>query len=382
MSWLLDFLPGRMAVNARERWRCVGGAAFGMLLTALLCHGLGPHLGLAASAAWLVAPMGASAVLVFCVPASPMAQPWAVVGGNTLCALVGVACVHLLGTSDWAAGMAVSLAIAAMFALRCLHPPGGASALLMVLSGVHDPAFALYPVMANAVLLVVAGIAYNTLTGRRYPHGQRPVTSPPGTGEPRTDANALQAALARYNQVLDVSPDDLQALLADAEVEGYRRRLGRLTCADIMSREPISVDYGTPLQDAWRLLRQRRIKALPVVDRVSRVIGVVTLADFMDDPRLDLHDGWKHRLQTLLSPSRTVHTDKAEAVGQIMTTDVQLARDDQPIAELVPLFATTGHHHIPVVDGERRLVGILTQSDLVAALCRQGAGAEGAATAN
>jgi CBS domain-containing membrane protein len=66
-----------------------------------------------------------------------------------------------------------------------------------------------------------------------------------------------------------------------------------------------------------------------------------------------------------------VHTDKAEAVGQIMATDVLVARDDQPIGELVPLFATTGHHHIPVVDRERRLVGILTQSDLVAALCRQ-----------
>jgi CBS domain-containing membrane protein len=379
-SWWLDFLPGRMAVDARERWRCVGGAAFGMLLTALLCHSLAPRLGLPANAAWLVAPMGASAVLVFCVPASPMAQPWAVVAGNTLCALVGIACVHLLGTSDWAAGIAVAVAIGAMFALRCLHPPGGASALLMVLGGVHDPAFALYPVTANAMLLVVAGIAYNTLTGRRYPHGQRPAPAAPGTG-PRTAASDLQAALTRYNQVLDVSPDDLQALLADAEVEGYRRRLGRLTCTDIMSRQPVSVDYGTPLQDAWRLLRQRRIKALPVVDRASRVIGVVTLADFMDDPTLDLHDGWKHRLQALLSPSRTMHTDKAEAVGQIMATNVRVAYADQPIAELVPLFATTGHHHIPVVDGERRLVGILTQSDLVAALCRQGAGAEAAAAA-
>jgi CBS domain-containing membrane protein len=174
--------------------------------------------------------------------------------------------------------------------------------------------------------------------------------------------------VVRYNQVLDVSPDDLQALLAEAEVEGYRRRMGQLRCADIMSREPISVDYGTPLQEAWRLLRQRRIKALPVVDRVSRVIGVVTLADFMADPTLDRHDGWKHRLQTLLSPTRTMHTNKAEAVGQIMTTDVRVARADQPLGELVPLFASTGHHHIPVVDAERRLVGIITQSDLVSCL--------------
>jgi CBS domain-containing membrane protein len=106
---------------------------------------------------------------------------------------------------------------------------------------------------------------------------------------------------------------------------------------------------------------------------VRRVIGVVTLADFMRDAALDTHHGWPDRLQALLRPTRTTHTDKAEAVGQIMTTPVQVAYADQPAAELVPLFATTGHHHIPVVDRERRLVGILTQSDLVAALCRTGA---------
>ncbi|UUZ55438.1 HPP family protein [Massilia sp. H-1] len=47
-------------------------------------------------AAWLIAPMGASAVLLFCLPASPLAQPWAVIGGNLVSALVGVACARLL----------------------------------------------------------------------------------------------------------------------------------------------------------------------------------------------------------------------------------------------------------------------------------------------
>lgn len=365
--FLTDLLPGRMAVNARERWRAVGGAALGMALTAWLCHAFGP----AGSSAWLVAPMGASAVLVFAVPASPMAQPWAVVGGNTLSALVGVACVNLFGAADWVAAAAVGGAIATMFALRCLHPPGGASALLMVLAGVQDPRFALFPVLGNALLLVAAGMAYNTATGRRYPHGQRAL-APAGPGAQTTAAD-VDAALARYNQVLDVSPDDLQQLIAEAEAAGYQRRMGRLTCADVMSPNPLTAEYATPLQDAWAMLRRHRIKALPVVDTVRRVIGVVTLADFMRDPTLDTHAGWADRLHALLRPTRTVHTDKAEAVGQIMTSPVQVAYADQPAAELLPMFATTGHHHIPVVDAERRLVGILTQSDLVAALCHSGA---------
>lgn len=362
-QWLVDFLPVRMAVDARERWRVVAGAAVGMAFTTWLCHALAPS----AATAWLVAPMGASAVLVFAVPASPMAQPWAVVGGNTLSALIGIACVHVLGGGDGVAALAVALAIAAMFALRCLHPPGGASALLMVLAGVHDIGFALFPVLANALLLVAAGMAYNTLTGRRYPHGQRSAAALPGS---HTTAADVDAVLARYNQVLDVSRDDLEQLIAQAEMAGYNRRMGSMTCSDIMSREPLTVEYGTPLQEAWSLLRHHRIKALPVVDRVRRVIGVVTLADFMRDSALDSHDRWPERLRALLRPTRAVHTSKAEAVGQIMSTQVQLARTDQPVAELVPLFATTGHHHIPVVDRDRRLVGILTQSDLVSALCR------------
>jgi CBS domain-containing membrane protein len=366
---LNDLLPGRVAIDARERWRMVAGAAVGMAVTAWLCHALAPS----SAAAWLVAPMGASAVLVFAVPASPMAQPWAVVGGNTLSALVGVVCVNLFGTADWVAAAAVALAIGTMLALRCLHPPGGASALLMVLAQVHDPRFAAFPVLGNALLLVLSGMAYNTLTGRRYPHGQRTTAPAAGTPGVHTTAADVDAALARYNQVLDVSRDDLEQLIAQAEMAGYQRRMGDLRCADIMSHSPLTVTYATPLQEAWSLLRRHRIKALPVVDTVRRVIGVVTLADFMRDAALDTHHGWPDRLQALLRPTRTTHTDKAEAVGQIMTSPVQVAYADQPAAELVPLFATTGHHHIPVVDRERRLVGILTQSDLVAALCRTGA---------
>ena len=87
---------------------------------------------------WLIAPLGASAVLVFALPASPLAQPWPVIGGNMFSALVGVACARWLprprvgrrrGDRRWPSRL--------MFALRCLHPPGGAVALLVVLTP-HD----------------------------------------------------------------------------------------------------------------------------------------------------------------------------------------------------------------------------------------------------
>jgi len=65
-----------------------------------------------------------------------------------------------------------------------------------------------------------------------------------------------------------------------------------------------------------------------------------------------------------------VHSEKPETVGQIMTREVRVASQERRVAELARLFSEGGHHHIPIIDGERRLVGIITQTDLVRALYR------------
>ena len=362
--------PAPQAVNARERLRVVLGAGLGLLLAGALSQAaMGPGLP------WLVAPLGASAVLVFGVPASPLAQPWAVVGGNTVSALVGIACMRWLPLPPLAvAAVAVALAIGLMFLLRCLHPPGGAASLLMVLTATQDWHFALQPVLLNSLLLVLAGMAYNTATGRRYPHAQAAPAPAAGTSvaPPRFGDAELDAVLARYNQVLDVPRDDLADLLHEAELLSYRNRLGGLRCADIMASPVVTAEFGTPLAEAWALLQQHRIKALPVVDRVQRIVGIVTRADFMRAAEAEQHDGLAGRLQALLRATPVTHSTKPEVVGQIMSRQVRVASADRPIAELVPLFSAHGHHHIPIVGDQARLVGILTQSDLVKALSNHG----------
>jgi CBS domain-containing membrane protein len=363
IRWLRTFQPLPMKVDARERVRVVCGALLGIGLVALLSHGFSPST----AAAWLIAPMGASAVLVFGVPASPMAQPWAVVGGNAISALVGWGCVMAIPDIHLAAASAVALAIAAMFLLGCLHPPGGASALLMVLTQTSDPAFVLFPVLGNAVALTFAGVIYNSLTGRPYPH----VLATPDAAPVSRFSNAdLDVALARFNQVLNLSREDLEQLLNYAESAAYDRNLGELRCADIMSRDPVTVEYGTPLEEAWTLMRLRRIKALPVIDKARRVIGIITTADFMRLANLDRRDGIAERLRSVIRSSTTTHSEKPEAVGQIMTRQVRVASDTQPVTELVSLFSREGHHHIPVIDAQQKLVGIITQSDLVRSLYR------------
>ena len=369
VAWLRSLRPARTRVDSRERWRIVLGAFIGILLTGALSH-WGMDVS-SASLPWLVAPLGASAVLVFATPASPLAQPWSVVGGNTLSALIGIACARWVAQPELAAALAVGLAIGIMLALRCLHPPGGASALFMVLGGITNPWFALFPVLLNSLLLVLAGFGYNNVTRRRYPHAQRAAAhAGGGNGGAPASASDLDDVLARYNQVLDISRDELQTLLAETQLRGYERKLTDVRCEDIMARQIVTVEFGTSLQEAWALLRERGIKALPVVDRSMRIAGIITLADFLRAAELDLHDGFDEKLRKLIRNTRRSHSSKPEVVGQIMTRNVRVASMQRHLVDLVPLFGSTGHHHLPIIGPGERLVGMITQSDLVQALGR------------
>ncbi|MEY4762908.1 MAG: hypothetical protein RLZZ200_2764 [Pseudomonadota bacterium] len=353
-------------VDRREQWRAAAGAALGVLAAGLSCRLLGQAAGVSP---WLVAPIGASAALVFALPSSPLAQPWPVIGGNTLSACIGLLVGALVPDLAWGGALAVGLAILAMFLARCLHPPGGAVALLAVLTHATSLHFPLFPVMADSVVLVLAGMAYNTLTGRRYPHRPQAASAVPAS---RFSEEDLDAAIARYGQVLDLSRADLAALLESAEAHAYGRKLGSLRCAEVMSRDPVAADYAMPLQEAWGLLRERHIKALPVVDAARRIIGIITIADFMRHAKLDEREGVASRLRDFLRPSPGLATDKPEVVGDIMTRQVRVASDHRPVTDLLPLFAEGGHHHVPIIDAERRLCGIITQTDLVRALYHTG----------
>jgi CBS domain-containing membrane protein len=373
---LASIFPTPGSIDRFEKMRACTGALFGIVLTGLCSYLL---LGNTPGSILLIAPMGASAVLLFAVPASPLAQPWSIMAGNVAAALVGVTCAKLIGEPVLAAALAGSIAIAAMFALRCLHPPSGAVALTAVLGGpaVHAMGygFVIFPVALNSLLLLLTALFFNNATGRRYPHvNQADHVNPHATKDAVPTARIgmtpedLDAVLARYNQVLDISRDDLEAILLETERQVYLRRFGVTQCADVMSRDVISAEFGTELQSAWDLLHKHRLTALPVLDRARRVIGIITKADFIEHANLGNDEGLAQRLARLLRPALQSHSAKPEVVGQIMRKDVRLAAADQPIVELVPYMSDAGLHSIPVVDDARRLVGMITQSDMIAAL--------------
>jgi CBS domain-containing membrane protein len=373
IPFLKRFVPGLAPVSLGERLRASIGALIGILVTGAVAS-----LALKGSdVPLLIAPMGASAVLLFAVPTSPLAQPWSIIGGNTVAALIGVTCARHIGDPMLAAGMAAGLAIAVMMALRCLHPPSGAVALTAVLGGPAVQAagygFVVWPVLVNSALLLVAALLFNNLTGRRYPHlapapgNVHKTADPLPSGRLGVTSEDITAVLAQYDLVLPVATDDLEDIIHRAEQRAYDRRSSGVTCAQVMSRDVLSVGPKTSLREALRHLREHHIKALPVVDNDSRVIGILTQTDLLDKADWGMSPvgsglGW--RMRSIGNSDRPLKGK----VEDIMSTPVRAARPDMHIAQIVPFMADEGLHHLPVVDDDGHLVGMLTQSDLVAAM--------------
>ncbi|WP_084731237.1 CBS domain-containing protein [Microvirga vignae] len=167
-----------------------------------------------------------------------------------------------------------------------------------------------------------------------------------------------------------MSRDSLEALFRKVEVQAYNRRFGGITCADIMSRDIISVTAETPLRVAWRLLRRHSIKALLVVSNHRHVIGMITQTDLIRHSDWDANRGLRISFRQMARRVIQLERGQTGSVGQVMTVPIQTVRQDVAVAQLVPLMADAGVEQIPIVNDDDQIVGIVAQSDLIAALFR------------
>ena len=184
------------------------GAIFGIFVTYY-----GTKLFLGEQIAFLItASMGASAVLLFAVPHGVLSGPWSVIGGHTISALIGVFVAQHIADPIVASSVGVGSAVLAMQTLRCVHPPGGATALIAVIGGsaVHDLGygFVLFPVVINALMITVSAVAYNSFfPWRRYP----PVFIRPSKPSVSNAISAvdIENAIRELDIYVDISSDEL-----------------------------------------------------------------------------------------------------------------------------------------------------------------------------
>ncbi len=375
MQILRSLGPAVARTSPVEAVRAGVGALAGLGLTGLFV--LSPTVDLRLGL-YLVAPFGASSVLLFAVPNSPLAQPWSAIVGNTIAALIGVAVCLWVADPALRIALAVGLTITATILCRAVHPPAGAVAMTAAMNPETVAHlgfwFALTPIALGTTLLVLLAAIYAKLTGRRYPFRQFNEPNRHGTtdAEPMERLGLSEAELTeileRYRQSFNLGVEDLARLIGAAELQAATHHTGPLTAADIMSRNLVTVMPATPLSEVAELFRRHRFTSLPVVEPDGRFLGVIFQIHLITRAREDaqrLRRGFLPALRRLLDGDR----ERPARAEEIMSVAVPRATANTPMGALLPMMADADVDAVPVLE-HGRITGIVTRIDLIAALAR------------
>lgn len=349
---------------------------FSIFIVALITKTIAPN----DSYPMIVASMGASAIILFFIPSSPVAQPWPFVGGQITSAIVGITCALNIAETSTAAATAVGSSIFLMLIMRCLHPPAAATSLSPIMAGASITSlgysFVIIPVAVNVFSLLILAIIINRwVMERNYPspleheksrQQRHTVTEPSHSiGFLEQDFNL---AIENSDVFVNMTHAELSVLLSQVEQNAFKRIKGHLSCADIMTKDVITVEYGTEIEHAWELMQQHQLKAIPVINDARRVIGIITWNDFFKCIDLNVYDSFQDKFRHFIRRTAKVTASKPEAVGLIMTASAITLTETAHIAELIPLMSIHGHRQIPIVNSEQRLTGMVFQANLIASL--------------
>lgn len=149
------------------------------------------------------------------------------------------------------------------------------------------------------------------------------------------------------------------------------------TVADVMSRSPITVKPDTPLQEVIRILAERRISGLPVVDETEQLVGVVSETDLMwretgvtPPAYITILDSVIY-LENPTRYERDLHKALGQTAGEVMTPNPITTTAEQSLSEAARLMHERSIHRLPVLDESGRVIGILTRGDIVRAMAAE-----------
>ncbi|WP_198014964.1 CBS domain-containing protein [Mastigocladopsis repens] len=146
------------------------------------------------------------------------------------------------------------------------------------------------------------------------------------------------------------------------------------TVADIMSHDPIVVRPETPLQEAIKILAERRISGLPVVDDSSNLVGIISETDLMwqetgvTPPAYIMFLDSVIYLQNPAEYERGLHKALGQTVGEVMSKNPITITPDKTVTEAARVMHDRNVHRLPVLDSEGQVIGLLTRGDIIRAM--------------
>ncbi|MBB4120712.1 HPP family protein [Martelella radicis] len=375
MQFIRSFGPVIAPASWKEALRAGIGAFIGLGLVGLFV--LSPVIDLT-TGLYLVAPFGATSVLLFAVPNSPLAQPWSAIMGNTIAAVIGVIVGMLVPNPAVGVALAVGLSIIVTMFCRAVHPPAGAVAMTAVLNAdaVEQLGFwfALTPVALGTAALVCAASAYAHFTGRHYPFRQFNDQSKHRTGDHNPSErlglseSELAQILERYRQSFNLGVEDLARLIGAAELQASTHTTAPFQSSDVMSRDLITVGPDAKLDEVADLFEHHKFTSLPVVSENKEFLGVIFqihLIKRASKTALNGQNSFMKSFRQMLGRN----TEEDMLARDVMATAGPHASSDTPIAALLPMMADGEVDAVPILDGNR-IVGIVTRTDLIAAMAR------------
>lgn len=144
----------------------------------------------------------------------------------------------------------------------------------------------------------------------------------------------------------------------------------KLTAGDVMARSVITAREATPFKELARIMTENHISAMPVLDNADRLVGLVSQADLLPKEEHRDDEGTGRRLWAVGRRRASRTKAGGDNAGQLMTTDVITIGPDTSLVETARIMMDRRVKRLPVVDGDRRLVGIISRADLLKTFLR------------
>jgi CBS domain-containing membrane protein len=181
----------------------------------------------------------------------------------------------------------------------------------------------------------------------------------------------LREALKKMKTYVDVTEEDLKKIYEIALRHAQERLAARIPVKDVMTKNVITVKPDTELQEAARLLSEHRISGMPVVDDNNRVLGVISEADLLLLAGLKREHTFRDILRSILGEPVPARSSPGNHVKQVMSFPPITSKADDDIGDVAKILDDRRIKRLPVVDGEGRILGVVSRADIVRAISKK-----------